>query len=212
MKDYKEDLYVCARELCGALPLATNQALVVLVPNSHSSEGTLIVLERHTRQWDPVLNPIDVAIGRNGLAELEAKREGDGKTPSGLYMLESAFGYEREIETKMPYRQVDSDDIWVDDPESPDYNQWTRRGQTKARSFEEMRRNDGLYHYALITAYNRHPVFAGKGSAIFLHIRQQEGRPTAGCIAMAESALVSLLEWLNPEFNPVILVTSLEIP
>ncbi len=32
----------------------------------------------------------------------------------------------------MPYRQMTPNDIWVDDPGSPDYNRLKKRGETQA--------------------------------------------------------------------------------
>ena len=47
---------------------------------------------------------------------------------------------------------------------------------------------------------------AGKGSAIFMHIRKGPGVPTSGCIAMEEKDIKKILKWLKPEQNPAILI------
>jgi L,D-peptidoglycan transpeptidase YkuD (ErfK/YbiS/YcfS/YnhG family) len=109
----------------------------------------------------------------------------------------------------MPYRQIERDDIWVDDPRSVDYNKWTKLGNTDAGSFEEMKRDDGLYRYGVVIGYNRNPVVAGLGSAIFLHVWRGRGEPTSGCIAMAENDVVRILSWLNPRQKPLVAIGAL---
>lgn len=148
-------------------------------------------------------SPINAVIGRNGFAEPGGKREGDGKTPSGVYALEFAFGYTPEANTRMPYRKATEADVWVDDPESPDYNRWVS-GKTGASSFEQMRRSDGLYKYGIVIGYNTRPVVRGLGSAIFLHLWKGTGAPTSGCVAMAEKDLLRILAWLDPKKKPLI--------
>jgi L,D-peptidoglycan transpeptidase YkuD (ErfK/YbiS/YcfS/YnhG family) len=145
-------------------------------------------------------------VGRNGFARPGQKREGDGRTPAGLFPLEFAFGYAPFITTKMPYRQATDDDLWVDDVNSTDYNQWVKRVQTTASSFEKMKLGDHRYRYGLATGYNRHPVVAGLGSAIFFHVWLEEGISTSGCVALAEADLVAILEWLDPGGKPLVLM------
>ena len=57
----------------------------------------------------------------------------------------------------MPYRQMTPNDIWVDDPASPDYNRLKKRGQTQARSFEDMVLPDDRYKYGIVIEYNTAP-------------------------------------------------------
>ncbi|RPH87979.1 MAG: hypothetical protein EHM66_01880, partial [Deltaproteobacteria bacterium] len=134
------------------------------------------------------------------------KREGDGRTPSGLYRLGTAFGNAESAVTKMPYRQALADDLWIDDPNAPDYNSWVKQGQTRATSYEKMRRDDDLYQYGIVIAYNTHPVIKNHGSAIFIHVWAGAESTTSGCVAMSEEDILKILVWLNPEANPVILI------
>jgi L,D-peptidoglycan transpeptidase YkuD (ErfK/YbiS/YcfS/YnhG family) len=161
---------------------------------------------RHGAGWSLQAGPLPAMVGRNGFARPGEKREGDGRTPSGLFPLEFSFGYAPVMTTKMPYRHATDDDLWVDDAHAPDYNQWVRRGQTTASSFEEMKRVDHRYRYGLVIGYNRHPVVAGFGSAIFIHVWLEEGISTSGCVALAEADLVAILAWLDPENKPLILM------
>jgi L,D-peptidoglycan transpeptidase YkuD (ErfK/YbiS/YcfS/YnhG family) len=144
------------------------------------------VLERQGRTWTRVLGPYSAVIGRAGFAAPGEKREGDGKTPSGIFPLEEAFGYGERIISPMPYRR----------------NGWAKKGRTKALSFEEMRRKDGLYRIGVVIGYNRNPVKKGLGSAIFLHPWRGKGTATSGCVAMAEGDLLRILSWLDPSKKP----------
>jgi L,D-peptidoglycan transpeptidase YkuD (ErfK/YbiS/YcfS/YnhG family) len=163
-------------------------------------------LERQGRTWTHVFGPYSAVIGRAGFAAPGEKREGDGKTPSGVFPLDEAFGYGERIESAMPYRRIEEDDVWVNDPASPDYNRWAKKGRTLALSFEEMRRNDGLYRIGVVIGYNRDPVKKGLGSAIFLHPWRGEGMATSGCVAMAEGDLLRILSWLEPLKKPKVIL------
>ncbi|MCX5849146.1 MAG: L,D-transpeptidase family protein, partial [Deltaproteobacteria bacterium] len=149
--------------------------------------------------------PIDAVIGRNGFAAAGEKREGDGKTPSGIYPLKITFGYDESVKSKMPYRQAVADDIWVDDPTADDYNRWTKKSETRATSYEMMKRDDDLYKYGIVIEYNTDPVIKGNGSAIFLHIWKGEGTTTAGCVAVSEENILKIIEWLDPAASPLII-------
>ena len=166
-------------------------------------------MEKHDDSWKPAFNPFHAVIGRNGFAPPGEKKEGDGKTPSGIYPLQLAFGYDGSTKTKMPYRQTLTDDIWVDDVHARDYNRWTKRQDSQANSYEIMKRDDDLYKYGIVIEYNTDPVIMGNGSAIFLHVWKCEGMPTAGCVAVSEDDMVKILEWLDPAAKPFI-ITGIE--
>lgn len=198
----------------GALPAAplllpgnAGQALLVTKGGSPSATRVEVrALERNGRHWRTVLGPFAAVVGRNGFAPPGEKREGDGRTPSGTFPLTSVFGYGPPSPTRMPYRQVHGEDLWVDDPASPDYNRWVVAGQTTATSYERLKRDDDLYKFTLVIAYNTDPVVPGLGSAIFVHLWAGPDSTTAGCIALAEADLLQILPWLDPAAGPVIIL------
>ena len=188
--------------------IAGDQLLLVVADMDDSSLARLYVLERSSQGWQRRFIPMPAMIGRNGIAPLGEKREGDGRVPGGIFALEFAFGYQGAINSRMPYRQVTEEDLWVDDLNSPDYNTWVKRGQSRAASYEVMKRSDHRYRYGIVIDYNRNPVVKGGGSAIFLHVWQENGLTTSGCVAVDEAALLKILAWLDPLKKPRILMAN----
>ncbi len=183
---------------------ASTQAIIVSGTEASGLDARLFAFEKRENEWKKIMGPIEAVIGRKGFAPSGAKREGDGKTPRGVYPLGLAFGYGPKIDSAMPYRRMTPDDIWVDDPASPDYNRLNRRGETRAGSFEDMVLPDNRYKYGIVIEYNTDPVIPGYGSAIFLHVWKDVKTPTSGCIAVSETDILKLLRWLDPAKKPVI--------
>ncbi len=172
--------------------------------DASSALVTLHALERNNGVWHLVFPTFTGSIGGMGFAATDNKREGDGKSPSGIFPLGIAFGYDPSVATKMPYRQATDDDFWVDDVHSEDYNKWVK-GKPNAASWEKMKRDDDQYKYGLVIEYNMHPIIKGKGSAIFLHV-WKGGGSTVGCVSMSEEMVLKILGWLDPAKKPLIIM------
>jgi L,D-peptidoglycan transpeptidase YkuD (ErfK/YbiS/YcfS/YnhG family) len=183
-------------------PQATWRQMIVVQAIPGDYHATLIALERNGGSWDRVFE-CPATIGKNGLAIADDKREGDGKTPDGIYKLKRAFGYAATVTTGLDYRPVTDDDLWIDDPESPDYNRPVKR-PTTAKSFEVLKRKDDLYEFAVVIEYNTDPVKTGAGSAIFLHVWGGPDSPTAGCVSVDRDKMIQLLKWLDAKKLPKI--------
>ena len=171
-----------------------------------SSGYDAYTLEKDHDDWKWVSGPMEAMIGKNGFALPGEKREGDGKTPSGIFSLKRTFGYDKTVKTKMPYRQASEEDLWVDDPNATDYNRWVKQGETGAASYEKMKREDGQYKYGIVIEYNTDPVIKGHGSAIFFHVWEGKDFPTAGCVAVSEEDIIKIFEWLDPNAFPLIIM------
>ena len=183
----------------------SGQLIFVTNQDASSCQVTICVLEKDGNIWRPAFPAFSGTIGTKGFAPFDKKVEGDGKSPTGIFSLGTAFGYNPSMTTKMPYRQVKDDDFWIDDVHSPDYNRWVR-GPPQAASMEKMKREDGLYRHGIVIAYNMDPIVKGKGSAIFLHRWQEKGKSTRGCVAVAEDQLLRLLVWLDPAQHPLMIM------
>ncbi|WP_241781854.1 L,D-transpeptidase family protein [Paenibacillus sp. DMB5] len=185
--------------------LESSQMVVVTASSSRSTTGVLTLRENRGGSWKTVLSGIPVTLGAGGIGKT---KEGDKRTPSGVFRLGEAFGSAAGPEgLKLPYSIVGSRDYWIDAPGSAEYNQRvTFTGDPGSRWASYERLLHPLYKYAVVVRYNDEPVVPGKGSAIFLHIWRGAGQPTAGCIAMSESNLLKLMKQLDPELSPAIAI------
>jgi hypothetical protein len=164
-------------------------------------------LEKKEGRWEMVIPPVRASIGRNGFAQENEKIEGDGKTPNGLYAMGQLYSYEANVDTKIPFQQVDSLDKWIDDSSSIDYNKYVR-GETNAKSFEHLKLKSIDYKYCMVIEYNTQPVVKGKGSAIFFHVADENYTPTSGCVAIAEKDMLQFLKWFKPNNKKAIFIHS----
>ncbi len=183
-----------------ARPLTVAQLIVVTGTGGSAAQVALY------ENGELTYGPVPATVGRSGIIDAAQKREGDGYTPAGLYALPFAFGDAPAITTAMPYREATAETIWVDDPSAPDYNRWTTRSESHAKSFEVMRREDGQYALGLVIAYNLEPTTPGAGSAIFLHVWRAPDAPTSGCVALSKESVAALLARLDPEKKPMIVI------
>jgi L,D-peptidoglycan transpeptidase YkuD (ErfK/YbiS/YcfS/YnhG family) len=189
-----------SKSLISKLDRATHQLILVKAKGGVTAE--LVTLEVKNGNWAKI-NTFSAVVGQKSFAKIGEKLEGDSKTPSGIYELNQAWGYSESFPTLMPYRQATSEDKFVDDVNSNQYNTWVH-GSTQAKSYEDMLRKDDLYKFGVVIDYNMNPVVSGKGSAIFLHIWRSADRGTAGCVAIEEKNLVKILKWLEPSKKPKI--------
>lgn len=208
-------LPVCA----GALPDDCRQCIVVTTSSWPATSGTLSTFERNAAdvEWRERKSQVAVVVGKNGVAwglgrddlfqtARPTKMEGDNKAPAGIFKLRDAFGYARNAQTKMPYRQVTPDIVCVDDSRSSAYNQMVDARKIDNRDWgtaEVMRRSDVRYKWGVVVDHNPR-ARPNRGSCIFLHVWIAPNVPTTGCTAMAERDMVDLLRWLDPARAPLL--------
>jgi len=123
-------------------------------------------------------------------ADEPIKKEGDKRSPAGVFALPSVTGTVPSLPTGLPYREATDKLRCVDDGKSSQYNTVTDEGSWT--SAEEMRADH--YAIAVFVAHNpeRKP---GAGSCIFLHVGDHT---TVGCTTMSRPALAELVAWLKP--------------
>lgn len=141
------------------------------------------------------------SIGKGGLVASDAKCEGDLKTPKGVFSLRCCYYRPDRVTpvpiTALPFTALSPSDGWCDDPASAQYNQPVQL--PFAASHEKLWRDDHAYDLIIPLGYNDAPVIAGKGSAIFLHCMHDDGKPTAGCVALRRDDLLRLLPHLSTD-------------
>ncbi len=178
-----------------------NRQLILVTANGYStSNATIQTFEKDgSGKWNQVLNTSGF-LGKNGFGK---QKEGDGKTPIGKYTIGTGFGQKGNPGTKLPWRDITSDDVWVDDSDSPLYNTWQSKSKTEGQWKSAENMTHRLYTYGFVINYNTQRT-PGKGSAIFLHTGSSY---TLGCVATSQSNVVSIMKWLDPSKNPVIVMT-----
>jgi L,D-peptidoglycan transpeptidase YkuD (ErfK/YbiS/YcfS/YnhG family) len=122
------------------------------------------------------------------------KREGDKKTPVGIFPFRRVFYRPDRISkpvSTLPIIPIDTSMGWCDDPLSQDYNQLITL--PFKYSHEKMWREDHLYDLVIEVAYNDAPIISGKGSAIFIHVMRSQEKPTLGCIGLELEHLVKIV-------------------
>lgn len=205
------DFFGCAAAL---------QLLVVTTPDWGAVEGVLYRYERPSSRdaWQLVAAPHPVTVGKNGMAwgrglhppmngATNKKREGDGRSPCGIYALGPVFcaSSYSSYSKKMPFFLVEEDVEWVDDPNSLSYNRLITGDSQVPRdwnSSEKMKEIGHLYDIGLVVQHNSDPILPQAGSAIFFHIWSRPGGGTGGCTAMDEKDLCSLISWLDETKQP----------
>jgi L,D-peptidoglycan transpeptidase YkuD (ErfK/YbiS/YcfS/YnhG family) len=187
---------------------SSGQVLTVTTAGYGTDAATVTAYQRDGGRFVRVLGPWASFVGVGGLAPPGAKREGDGRTPSGTYgFLPFFFGIDpAPAGIRYPYRPVTSDDYWDDDPTSPAYNQWVVSAAAAGAGPEHLADHVPAYDEAAVIAYNTDPVVAdpAMGSAIFLHVA--DGGGTAGCVSIPAGGLVAVLQWLDPARAPRIAI------
>ncbi len=200
-----------------------NAGQLVLVTSADwdATDGELRRFQRDGNGWAQVGDAVPIALGRTGSAwgigmndardDGPIKREGDGKSPAGVFAVGPAFGYAPGVRTGLDYRAMGTNDWCIDVPESPYYNRIVDRSVVKApgldKSSEPMRRDlhggDQLYREGFVIEHNPDGAVRQGGSCIFAHLWRAPGETTTGCTAMAPASMDALLAWLDARRHPV---------
>jgi L,D-peptidoglycan transpeptidase YkuD (ErfK/YbiS/YcfS/YnhG family) len=183
----------------------SNQLLVVYNDQAESYSAVFVAFERKGSSWIIKQGPVDVGVGKNGFAVPLKKREGDGKSPTGIFRLGKLFSYEKQQYTRLENQQTTAVDKWIDDPSSDQYNTHVQ-GATDAKSYENLLLNNNAYKYCMVIEYNTNPIVKGAGSAIFFHLGVKKPVFTAGCVAIDEMNMKSIVNWLDIKQNPMIIM------
>jgi D-alanyl-D-alanine dipeptidase len=195
----------------------TKQLIIVSTQNWKASSGLLQRYAKTAKGWHKVGKDIAVKLGRNGLGWGRGlhtipknakiiKKEGDGKAPAGIFTLKNAFGY-APFKTNYPYKVYTRQDHCVDDVRSKYYNKIVESTRIKQdyQSKEYMKFPKNYYKYGILVNHNHineKGAKKGAGSCIFIHIKSI---PTAGCTVMKEKEMKTIIQWLNPKHQPLLI-------
>ena len=132
------------------------------------------------------------SIGKSGITSF--KKERDLATPKGTFKLGLLYYRKDRIKTpqcKIRTKVIKKNMGWCNDSKSNKYN--------REISFpfkyqaEKLYRKDMIYDLLINIKYNCHPVIKNKGSAIFLHLKNDKNKATEGCIAIAKKDFLKII-------------------
>ncbi len=140
------------------------------------------------------------ALGKAGVIAAAEKREGDNKSPLGVWALREVWYrpdvYPEGPNTALPVRATRPEDGWCDAPGDPNYNRPVTLPYPA--SAERMWRDDSVYDLVVVLGHNDTPPVPGMGSAIFMHVAREGYLGTEGCVALARADIEAVLAAAQP--------------
>ncbi len=175
-----------------------NATQVISVVGVGGSSANLDVWQRAAAGWQPINVAIPAHVGANGMAP--ETHDGDMATPMGIFTLDFTFGTAPNPGGGLQYVQVGPDHWWDGDMTSPTYNtmQVCKKEQCPFNTSPDSGTENldiPQYAHAVVMGVNKARI-PGNGGAFFLHTT--DGGPTAGCVAIGDSTLVKIMQWLRP--------------
>lgn len=193
--------------LLDRLNTVNGSSQIIVVSNQEKGQYKAIVeaFEKTSSGWVRSLPSMDAVIGECGFSL--NKKEGDLKAPAGIFRIGTAFGtVDKPSNVNLRYKKTSKNDYWIDDVTSEDYNNWVEyegNPYSRWKSFERLKITN--YKLAFVIEYNMNPVVKGRGSAIFFHVWKGSEVSTRGCSAISETNITELLNWIDPQKNPIVI-------
>lgn len=182
-----------------------NQIFVV----AQIGEKTTAWISMHVKdpkgEWQQIMTTPGF-IGKNGLGK---EREGDNKTPVGVFKFDFALGIAPDPNCLIPYVQVDNNHYWSGDANYK-YNQLVDIRDYPAldtENSEHLVEYNPHYTYVLNISYNAECTPA-LGSAIFLHCFGPAKAWTGGCVSIPTEKMKFVMQNVTPEC--VVVIDTLE--
>jgi D-alanyl-D-alanine dipeptidase len=192
--------------------------VIVTVPSMTSVKATVHIFARKTpadASWERAAQPEPAVVGAAGIGWSEdfnylakkdepVKREGDKRTPAGIFRMAGPFGFEAN---KLPgYTKLEAGRSYcVDDPTSPLYGKIvSKKLATSVKSTEDMSTVPGLKRAIMVDYPARRGAKAG--SCIFVHVWDGADKGTNARIGMPEERVAELQEWSGKGFTAIAIV------
>ena len=184
--DYNE-----SPEWVSHLKAAENATQLAIVSGTHGSNAIFSFHEKNGGTWREIVS-CQAYIGKKGWGKT---REGDVKSPVGVYTFTEAFGILEDPGCPMGYTQADDSHYWIGDSNSERYNTMVSTRDYDAFDPKESEHiidyNPG-YQYCLNISWN-YDGTPRKGSAIFLHC-YTKNKFTGGCVAIPEDDMRTVIQ------------------
>ncbi len=171
------------------LPANSRQVVAVYGEGKHDADSTIVLYTKNGSTWDKTRS----WQGHNGKKGWTMNhREGDKRSPVGVFTLSDAGGLLADPGTQLPYAQSASF-------QAPRY--WAK---SHWHDFD----------YVIAIDYNRvkgtppndptRPQGQSKGGSIWLHM--DHGSGTSACVSLSKPGMEYLLRTLDPDQHPVIVM------
>ena len=191
--------------LSGLVPGTVSQVVLTVASGYRNQRATVSGWARQLDGgWALTRGPYASWIGVGGFAAPGSKREGDGHSPTGVFGIPMAFGVKpRPLGTRIPFHQLHPPyEIWVENPRSRYYNELVDIRRVGVRGIGD-RESPVTYPLGAFIAYNSRRV-PHLGSAIFFH--PSHGSPTIGCVSIPLAQLHTMITWLAPSAQPMMVM------
>ncbi|MET8679530.1 L,D-transpeptidase family protein [Streptomyces sp. NPDC004647] len=171
------------------IPAGTRQVVAVYGRGADSAESTVVLWTKHGSTWDRTRSWA-AHNGKRGWTT--DHREGDKRSPVGVFTLSDAGGVLPDPGAGLPYSRS--------------------AGFAAPRYWPKTHWHD--FDYVIAIDYNRvkgvspndpaRPEGQSKGGSIWLHM--DHGSGTSGCVSLAKSGMRYLLRALDPAQHPVVVM------
>lgn len=164
---------------------------LIFVKYTGRRNAQVFLYQKSEKGWDCILS-CPGHVGKEGIGKV---REGDQKTPIGVYNLPGAFGIKDNPGTAMDYVKVTPFHYLCGDEHY--YNQLIDiREKPHDCQGEHLIDFVPHYNYGMFTDHNKECVY-GMGSAIFFHCFGLKPY-TGGCVAVSEKDMIKILQNTEP--------------
>ena len=151
----------------------------------------------------------DAYVGKYGVSTDYG--EGKNITPQGEYKIGFCYGLSKPS-TNLRFKQVNSNSVFVDDSSSKYYNCLVTTNEYSGTGCEKTYTQfavDHTYNYNIFIEHNGDGETPGlakakKGSVITICGWTGTLKPTAGCVDISSTDMVTLLSYLDSSKNPII--------
>ncbi|MFI5012327.1 MAG: succinylglutamate desuccinylase/aspartoacylase family protein [Hyphomicrobiales bacterium] len=144
----------------------------------------------------------ECVVGAGGLVEASLKREGDQRTPIGVFPLRYGLFDPRAFPDfprglKFPFIPATEAMIWEE--VGKDYNRLVlAQGDERPDERLMRRREEPLFEIIVPFGFNDAVPRLDHGSALFIHAARADRRGTAGCVALPREEMLAFIRRLEP--------------
>ena len=195
-------------EWVGELPQAADaDQLFVVAAVGKTTAYVSMHQKEENGSWEQIMSTPG-SIGKNGMGK---EKEGDSKTPAGVFRFTDAFGIAEDPGCAIPYKKVTADDYWSGDQR--DGYMYNKMVSIKDYPDLDVDSSEHIvdytlpYQYCLNISYNEDGV-AGLGSAIFLQCFRSDKPFTGGGVAIPQDKMIMVMR--NVSKDCVVVIDTLE--